>query len=295
MLDCAVITRNDRFWLPQSVSIQMIRKVMRLTRDFTLTSELLGVTIEEAETAYEGWDKAPVMHGYRVPDRQKAWQRDELIILGQMWNRGEQAGEIAKKLKRSRSSVSGKRRALGLPARTQISRETAEKHNKELRNSALKSNKKTLLTWAQASVLTREELRGRTYRVRCCRNLVTITCNKRSDKTRWNEAANIECAYRYFALQSHHIIAKDFLLTSDAIRSHASLEECIPESRRKKLDYFIYENAISYIQSRGIFRRDCNVMEGARFWTNSKLRRISRRARNSRRLRGLVAAYDLAA
>ncbi|ARW12116.1 MULTISPECIES: hypothetical protein [Acetobacter] len=295
MLDCAVITRKDRFWIPQSVSIPMIRKVMRLTRDFTLTSELLGVTIEEAQAAYEDWDKAPVMHGYRVPNREKAWQREELIILGQMWTRGEQADEIAKELKRSRSSVSGKRRALGLPARTQVSRETAEKHKTELRNSALKSNKKTILTWAQASVLTREELRGRTYRVRCCRNLVTITCMERSDKIRWNEAANIECAYRYFALQSHHVIAQDFLLTSDAIRSHASLEECIPESRRKKLVYFIYENAIEYITSRGIFRRHCSVMEGARFWTNSKLRRLSRRARKSRRLRGLVAAYDLTA
>ncbi|RCL04804.1 hypothetical protein BBA71_11915 [Acetobacter pasteurianus] len=273
----------------------MIRKVMRLTRDFTLTSELLGVTIEEAQAAYEDWDKAPVMHGYRVPNREKAWQREELIILGQMWTRGEQADEIAKELKRSRSSVSGKRRALGLPARTQVSRETAEKHKTELRNSALKSNKKTILTWAQASVLTREELRGRTYRVRCCRNLVTITCMERSDKIRWNEAANIECAYRYFALQSHHVIAQDFLLTSDAIRSHASLKECIPESRRKKLVYFIYENAIEYITSRGIFRRHCSVMEGARFWTNSKLRRLSRRARKSRRLRGLVAAYDLTA
>ncbi|OUL64483.1 hypothetical protein HK16_05880, partial [Acetobacter senegalensis] len=118
------------------VTLQMIRKVMRLTRDFTLTSELLGITIEEAEAAYEGWNKAPVMHGYRIPGREKAWQREELIILGQMWNRGEQAGEIAKKLKRSRSSVSGKRRALGLPARTQVSRETAEKHKTELRNSA---------------------------------------------------------------------------------------------------------------------------------------------------------------
>ncbi|OUL64468.1 hypothetical protein HK16_06005, partial [Acetobacter senegalensis] len=114
----------------------MIRKVMRLTRDFTLTSELLGITIEGAEAAYGDWDKAPVMHGYRKSCRGKAWQRNELIILGQMWNRGEQAGEIAKKLKRSRSSVSGKRRALGLPARTQVSRETAEKHKTELRNSA---------------------------------------------------------------------------------------------------------------------------------------------------------------
>lgn len=295
MLDCAVITRKDRFWLPQSVSIPMIRQVLRLTRDFTLTSDLLGVTIKEAQAAYEDWDKAPVMHGYRVPNREKAWQRRELIILGQMWNRGAQAEEIAKVLKRSRSSVSGKRRSLGLPSRTQISREKAAEHDAALRKSALSAPKKTVLSWAQASVLTRKELRGRTYRVRCCRNLVTITCMSRSDKIRWNEAANIECAYRYFALQSHHLIAQDFLLTSDAIRSHASLEECIPESRRKKLVYFIYEDAIEYITSRGIFRRHCSVMEGARFWTNSKLRRLSRRARKSRRLRGLVAAYDLAA
>lgn len=115
MLDCAVITRKDRFWLPQSVSIPMIRQVLRLTRDFTLTSDLLGVTIKEAQAAYEDWDKAPVMHGYKMPDHKKAWQRRELIILGQMWNRGAQAEEIAKVLKRSRSSVSGKRRSLGLP------------------------------------------------------------------------------------------------------------------------------------------------------------------------------------
>ncbi|MBO1360173.1 hypothetical protein J2D73_10220 [Acetobacter sacchari] len=295
MSERALIIRNDRYWIEQSVSTDMIRRVCRLTRDFAVTAELLGITIREAEAACEGWAKKPAMDGYKVPDRKKAWRRRDLIILGQMWNRGAQADEIAKTLKRSRSSVSGKRRSLGLPARIQVSREQAMAHHCALRKSALESAPDQILTWAQASVLTQQERRGRTWAVRACRYQVTVSSSPNSDKIRWNEAANIECAHRYFALQNHHIIADDFLLTSNSVRSHASLEECIPDSRRKRLAYFVAEDALDYIRTRNIFRRPCNILDDASFWTNSSLRRISRRARNSRKLRGIVDTYDLAA
>lgn len=295
-IESTVITRDKRHWVQKSADSASVRKLMKKLRDATLVAILLGLRSEQVAKSLEGWDKCPRDEGYKPQDVPGAWSRNELVALGQLWNSGYMTHQIAKALKRTRSSVSAKRRGLGLPARIQISKGDAIRRVDESRRETLALDRSVTLTWAQASLLTQEERRGRTWYLRNCTKTITLTGMLRNNKVSWNEAASLECAHRYFARQHHRVIAEDFLLTNRSVRCHADLEECTVSGSRKRFLYFLMDSALEHIEKENLVQRSCSMLHGARFWTAKRgFRRISKRYKKSAAARNDTMACSLAA
>ncbi|WP_186808414.1 hypothetical protein, partial [Kozakia baliensis] len=269
---------------------------LKRVRDIDLVATLLGLRTLAVAAHLDAWPEAPIMSGYAQPKDKGSWSHRELTILGQMWHAGELTKTIAKTLRRSRSSVSAKRRAFGLPCRQQCSKAMVVAHLNEVREAALVLGNDTVLSWAQASTLSAVERRGRTWYLRNTISQATLTAMEKSNKVHWNDAARIEVAHRYFARQAHRMIAAEFLVSPHAVRSHASFEECSPEGTRTRTRYYVMADALSYIAEHKLVRRKCTAMDNAHFWTERRSgRRISKRFKATAAARGSADAYALAA
>ncbi|GBR07514.1 hypothetical protein [Acetobacter oeni] len=275
-----VFRRGAFVWLQAYTTNDTIRSIYAILCDITLVATMLSLAIQDVEEALAEWEDCPPPVTYETPDRRGAWSRNELFILGQRWMSGDSASEISRLLNRSSGSVSSKRRHLGLPARIRISKVQGAKIQAEKRD-AIPADPRVVLTWEEASLLTPEERRGRTWYVRHSLNRLKLTAHKGGYKVRWHEAANIEIAYRHFAFQSPAEIARDFLISESALKSQSSWEQ-LPPRRGEKTPWFISAKAEHYITEHDYIRRECLCKAGCFFWTTRKGGdRVSRRYRRS--------------
>jgi len=284
-----VIQRGVLFWMQTLPTLLHVRGLFAKLRDVTLVATMLGLARSDVETILGEWAECPDRKTYAQPDRKGAWSYDDLLVLGQLWSNGKSLADIARFVKRSPSSVGAKRRGLGLPSRKRIGRQMA--HDVlAAQKAAIPADPAIILTWQQASLMTFDERRGRTWYVRNCIDKLTMTAHKETDKVRWHVAANIEVAYRHFAFQSPIDITEDFLIKDDSLKSHSSWEQ-LPPRRGKKSPYFIRTRADVYIQEQDYIRRECLAKSGCFFWTKRiGGDRVSRRYRRS-----AAAAHGIAA
>ncbi|PYD56399.1 hypothetical protein CFR75_11320 [Komagataeibacter xylinus] len=284
-----VFKRGTFVWLQAYATSDTIRSLYAMLRDITLVATMLSVATQDVEEALSQWKYCPQSAIYETPDRRGAWSRNELLILGQRWMSGDSASEISGLLNRSPASVSSKRRHLSLPARVRISKVQEAEILAEKRG-AIPADPKVILTWEQASLLTPEERRGRTWYIRHSLNRLKLTAHKGGYKVRWHEAANIEIAYRHFAFQSPTEIARDFLISESALKSQSSWEQ-LPPRKGEKTPWFISAKAEHYIAEHDYIRRECLCKAGCFFWTTRKGGdRVSRRYRRS-----VAAVHGIAA
>jgi len=284
-----VIQRSRMFWLQTLPTLLHVRSLFARLKDVTLVATMLGLARNEVETALGDWAQCPECGTYVKPDWSGAWSYDDLLVFGQLWSNGKSLADIARHVKRSAASVGAKRRGLGLPSRRRISRQLAQ-DTLASQKAAIPTDPAVILTWQQASLMTMDERRGRTWYVRNALDELTMTAHKEASKVRWHAAANIEVAHRYFAFQEPREITEDFLLNEGSLKSHSSWEQ-LPPRRGKKSPYFIRTRADVYIQEQDYIRRECLAKSGCFFWTKRiGGDRVSRRYRRS-----ASAAHGIAA
>lgn len=207
----------------------------------------------------------------------KAWKASDYLPLIQHWLSGLHAGSIGEKFGRSAGAIWAKARWLGLPKRDRRS---------VFRTNVEATPDDQVIEEAGQYVVTDE---GRP---------IPLQRKPGSDQIRWTRDLDIALGKRYFALQHHRAIAKEWGVSPGVISSRATRIELPPRDRTKLVDHYDPSVAARNIAAANFVYRGCKSKPGWFFWcqrgqTISKLGRKVQQRLSSGFCEDYSVSYDL--